>query len=195
MRHLLIIFSLFSLILSNQGLSREVDLFRSKKDFIPEINKNYTDNRNEQELVDLIESIINSNNVPGVSVAVVKSDQIVWNKSFGMANIEQNIPVSDSTMFMLASVSKTVTATALMQLWEAGMIDLNIDINNYLPFEVKHPDYLNIPITAKMLLAHTSGIKDNWGVMDYYDGDSELSLGYYLEQYLSVDGSFAANYR
>ena len=189
MRHLLIIFSLFSLILSNQGLSREVDLFRSKKDFIPEINKNYTDNRNEQELVNLIESIINSNNVPGVSVAVLKSDQIVWSKSFGMANIEQNIPVSDSTMFMLASVSKTVTATALMQLWEDGMIDLDIDINNYLPFEVKHPDYLNIPITAKMLLAHTSGIKDNWGVMNYYDGDSNLSLGYYLEEYLNVNGS------
>ena len=146
MRYLLIILSFFSLIIPNQELSRDIDFFRLKKDFIPEINKNYTDTRNEQELVDLIESIINLNNVAGVSVAVVKNDQMIWNKSFGRANIEQNIPVSDSTMFMLASVSKTITATALMQLWEDGLIDLDIDINNYLPFEVKHPDYLNIPI-------------------------------------------------
>ena len=177
-----------SLIASNQMLDRNI--IRTKKDYIPEINQSYRDNRNEDELVNYIESVIDLNNVAGVSVAVVKSNQMIWNKSFGMANIEESIPVSDSTMFMLASVSKTVTATALMQLWESGMIDLDVDINNYLPFNVRHPNYLNAPITAKMLLTHTSSIRDNWGVMDYYDGDPDLSLGYYLEQYLTPGGIF-----
>ena len=117
-----------------------------------------------EKKTNFIESIMESDNIPGLSVAVVKGEHIVWDKSFGMANIEQNIPVSDTTMFMLASVSKTVTATALMQLWEDDLINLDEDINSYLPFNVVHPDYPNISITPKMLLTHTSGIKDNWNV-------------------------------
>ena len=90
---------------------------------------------------------------------------------------------------MLASISKTVTVTALMQLFEDGLFSLDNDIDDYLPFDVNHPDYLT-PISFKMLLTHTSGIKDNWGVMPYYDGDSELELGYFLEQYLIPGGEF-----
>ena len=78
----------------------------------------YHESRNEQELIDFIESVMETGNIPGLSIAVIEGDNIVWNKTFGIANVEQDIPVSDSTMFMLASVSKTVTATALMQLWE-----------------------------------------------------------------------------
>ena len=163
---------------------------RIRQDLHVSNNFLYNQSRNEQELINFIESIMESDNIPGLSVAVVKGEHIVWDKSFGMANIEQNIPVSDTTMFMLASVSKTITATALMQLWEDDLINLDEDNNSYLPFNVVHPDYPNIPITPKMLLTHTSGIKDNWNVMDYYDGDSELALGYYLEQYLTPNGDF-----
>ena len=73
-------------------------------------------------------------------------------------------------MFILSSVSKTVTATALMQLYERGLFELNDDIDAYLPFEVNHPNYPSASISFKMLLTHTSGIKDNWGVMPYYNG-------------------------
>ena len=108
-------------------------------------------------------------------MSVINQGSIVWNKSFGMANVDDDVEVDENTKFMLASVSKTVTATALMQLWEDGLINLNQNISNYLPFEVIHPDYPNTPITARMLLAHTSGIRDNWGVMDYYPGACETT--------------------
>ena len=146
--------------------------------------------RDEQALIDFIESVMESNMIPGVSVSVVKDGAIVWDKHLGYASIDDAVEVDENTMFMLASVSKTVTATALMQLWEQGLFDLDDNINDYLPFNFSHPDYFLAPISFKMLLSHTSGINDNWGVMPYADGDSQLELGYYLEEYLVPGGLF-----
>ena len=78
-------------------------------------------------------------------------------------------------MYILSSISKTITATALMQLYEDNQFMLDDDIDDYLQFNVNHPDFPFVPITLKMLLSHTSGIKDNWNVMPYYDGDSPLN--------------------
>ena len=136
--------------------------------------------RNEDELIEFIDNIMLTNQIPCIAAAIVKNDLIIWDHYFGDANLDQNIPVSDDTMFSLASVSKTVTVTALMQLWENGFFDMDDDIDQYLPFNVNHPDYPFIPITFKMLVTHTSGIKDNWSVMPYYDGDPELELGFFL---------------
>jgi CubicO group peptidase (beta-lactamase class C family) len=157
----------------------------SQHKFILEENKY----RDEEELLQFIEDTMEAYEIPGLSISIVKNDNIVWEKYFGYANVDENITVDENTLFMLASVSKTVTATALMQLFEEGLFLMDDDIDDYLPFAVNHPDYLT-PITFKMLLTHTSGIKDNWDVMPYYDGDSELELGYYLEQYLIPGGEF-----
>ncbi len=158
--------------------------------YTPQITDN---SRDEEELNDFIQTVMTNNLIPGVSVSIVKNEHIVWQNHFGYANIDENILVNENTLFMLASVSKTITATALMQLFENGLFDIDDDINVYLPFSVSHPDFLNAPITFKMLLSHTSGIKDNWDVMPYYNGDSNLDLGYYLEQYLTIGGEFYGN--
>jgi len=146
--------------------------------------------RDENELLEFIESTMETHLIPGLSISIVKNNDIVWEKQLGYANIMNNILVDENTMFILSSISKTITATALLQLFEDGLFDIDDDIDNYLPFVVNHPDYPLVPITFKMLLTHVSGIKDNWGVMSYYDGDSELELGYYLEQYLTPGGEF-----
>ena len=178
----------FCFLWSHDSMDREN--LRIRQDLHVSNDFLYHESRNEQELIDFIESVMETGNIPGLSIAVIEGDNIVWNKTFGIANVEQDIPVSDSTMFMLASVSKTVTGTALMQLWEDGMIDLDRNINDYLPFNVVHPDYPNISITTKMLLSHTSGIRDNWSVMDYYEGDPTIALGDYLQNYLVSGGDF-----
>ena len=144
--------------------------------------------RDEDELLDFIQSTFESNLIPGLSIAVVKNNNIVWEKQFGFANIDADILVDENTMFILSSISKTVTATALMMLHEQNLFMLDDDIDNYLPFNVNHPDYPLTPITFKMLLSHTSGIKDNWNVMPYYDGDSQIELNNYLSQYLIPGG-------
>ncbi len=159
-------------------------IFKAKKD------ESAKDFQTEQELKDFIEEIIQQSQVPGLSISVAKNQSIVWEAYFGHANIGSDILVDENTMFILSSISKTVTATALMQLYERGLFELNDDIDAYLPFEVNHPNYPSASISFKMLLTHTSGIKDNWGVMPYYNGDSDLELGYYLEQYLVPGGQF-----
>ena len=146
--------------------------------------------RDEDDLMQFIESVMQTHLIPGLSVSIVKDDNIVWEKYLGYANINENIFVDENTMFILASISKTITATALMQLFENDFFELDDDIDDYLPFNVNHPDYPLVPITFKMLLTHSSGIKDNWNVMTYYDGDSQIGLGYYLNQYLTPGGQF-----
>ena len=87
---------------SNQKIDRND--FRIRKDLTSKIDQSYINTRNEEELINFIESVMEEDNIPGLSVSVVKGENIVWNKSFGMANIEENIFVSNNTMFMLASV-------------------------------------------------------------------------------------------
>ena len=164
--------NLFSQIIDNQIENRIRQDIMSREQSAEELNHH----RDEDELLQFIESTMENHLIPGISISIVKDQNIVWEKHFGYSNINQNILVDENTLFMLASISKTITATALMQLFEDGLFSLNDNINNYLPFNVNHPDYLT-PITFKMLLTHTSGIKDNWGVMPYYDGDSDLELG------------------
>ena len=128
--------------------------------------------------------------IPGLSISIAKGGNIVWNNHFGYANINENTLVDENTMFILSSASKTITATALMHLFQQDLFMLNDDVADYLPFDVNHPEYPEVPITFKMLLSHTSGIKDNWNFMPYYNGDSPLELDYYLNQYFTPGGDF-----
>src|SRR6266567_535375 len=75
--------------------------------------------------------------VPGLSAAIVKNGKVVCTAVAGMADTTQNKPVTPDTAFLWASVSKTVTATALMQLYEQGKFQLDDNINKYLPSQVQ----------------------------------------------------------
>ena len=142
------------------------------------------------ELDDYILAEMDYENLPGMSTLIVKGGEIVWVESYGMADIENDVPVSDNTAFLMASVSKLFMATAFMQLEEDGLIDLDEDINTYLPFDVFNPNYPNISITSRMLMTHTSSIADDWSSMDthYTIGDPTITLGDYMEMYFSTSG-------
>jgi len=137
----------------------------------------------------LIDSIMENGHESGLSACIVKEGQIRWVGVYGDANIELGIPVDTSTLFLLASVSKTITVTTLMQLWEEGLFELDHDINDYMPFSVRIPNDTLAPITFRMLCTHTSSIRDNWGLMPvYWNGDSPIPLGEYLYDYLNPEG-------
>jgi CubicO group peptidase (beta-lactamase class C family) len=133
------------------------------------------------------------NHIPGLSASIMKEGEIIWKDTFGYADLySSTLPqvVQESTLFMQASVSKTVTAVAIMQLWEQGLFELDDPVNLYLPhFWVASPHHPFEPITIRMLMTHTSGIDDNWSVMPIYPGDSPIPLGEYLESYLTPGGS------
>lgn len=130
---------------------------------------------------------------PGLQACIVSDGQIIWKGAFGYADIGKNRLVSDSTLFYLASISKTFVATALMQLWEQGLFELDDDINNYLPFQVRNPNHPDTPITFRLLLTHTSSIYDNWDILEslrVWNRDSPIALGTLLTNYLVSGGSY-----
>jgi CubicO group peptidase (beta-lactamase class C family) len=98
---------------------------------------------------------------------------------------------------MLASVSKTITCAGVMALVEDGRLDLDTDVNEYLPFEVVIPKAPDIPITVRMLLTHTSAIRDRYQVWGtpwsnptlYFHGDSPIALGDFCRSYFEVGGT------
>jgi len=125
--------------------------------------------------------------IPGVAACIIKKNKVAWQGYYGLADMSLNINVTDSTIFMLASVSKTVTSTALMQLYEAGRFQLDDSVDSYVPFPVRNPNNPSVPITFRMLLTHTSSMKDNWTILSnlYVMGDHPMALGTFLKKYLS----------
>ena len=150
------------------------------------------------ELDSLIEEIRLQGNVAGISACIVKDGDIFWDGQYGYANFEENRMVADSTLYMLASVCKPVTGTALMQLYEDGLIGLDEDLNQCLPYSIGVPVYPDSAITARMLMTHTSSIRDNWDVLDPLAGvgDPSIMLDEFTSGYLVEGGNLydAMNY-
>ncbi|PWH86116.1 serine hydrolase domain-containing protein [Brumimicrobium oceani] len=134
---------------------------------------------------------LNTLNIPGISVTISKKDKILYNDQIGKANIQNNEALTKDHLFLMASASKIVTATALLQLNEYGHFALDDDINNHLPFAVSNPNSTT-PITFRMLLTQSSGIADGSALENLYyeDYDSPLPLDYFVEEYLLPNGTF-----
>lgn len=99
--------------------------------------------------------------VPGAAVAVVHHGKVVYEKGFGCANLEYDIPIKPETIFHVASVSKQFTAMAVVLLEQDGKLSIDDEVHKYLP---ELPDYGH-PITLRQLLQHTSGIRDQWSTL------------------------------
>ena len=137
-------------------------------------------------LENYIERQMEKGDIPALSILISENSNILYQKCFGMADIERHITLNKDHMFLIASISKVVTATALMQLYDKGYFDLDDPVNHYLGFNVKNPVY-NDPITFRMLLTHTSSIADGSAMDDqyYYGKDSPVALKTYLKQYFT----------
>ncbi|MBD2744943.1 serine hydrolase domain-containing protein [Coleofasciculus sp. FACHB-1120] len=113
-----------------------------------------------QELEAFVDNFFNKEmsktHVPGAVISVVKDGKLFFAKGYGYANLEKKIPVeADKTLFRVASLSKLFTATAAMQLYERGQLDLNADVNQYVDFELENP--YSEPVTAARMMMHTDG--------------------------------------
>ena len=96
--------------------------------------------------------------LPGFSVGVVYDQDLIWSKGYGFADITNHIPATDQTLYRIASITKTFTATAIMQLVEQGKLSLEDPVNKYLPwFTPKNADPTQ-PIKVWNLLSHTAGL-------------------------------------
>lgn len=107
----------------------------------------------------LLPAAIDAAGIPGATVAVVKDGKVVTTRGYGYADLERRLPVDpDRTLFRIGSVSKTFTATAVLQLVADGRLDLDTDIARHLDFRL--PRRFDEPITLRHLLSHTAGFEE-----------------------------------
>jgi CubicO group peptidase (beta-lactamase class C family) len=141
------------------------DLERSRS-FFPLIGKIYSDHAKK-------------NNIPGISFAIVMEGRLVYSGSYGHTDLAKKIPVTTSSVFRIASMSKSFTAMAILKLRDEGKLKLDDPASNYIP-ELKntvYPSKDSEPITIRHLLTHGAGFpEDNpWGDRQLSDSDKELS--------------------
>ncbi len=106
-----------------------------------------------------IESQMAYRGLPGMSVGVVYENKVVWARGFGYSNLEKKTPATPATIYRMASVTKTFTATAIMQLRDAGKLNLDDPVAKYLPWFKVKSEFNDAPvITIRHLLTHTSGL-------------------------------------
>jgi CubicO group peptidase (beta-lactamase class C family) len=131
----------------------------------------------------------------GMQAAYISNGELTWAGSYGVKTFQTNDRVNDSTLFMIASTSKPLTALALMKLYDQEKLKLDDDINEYLPFDVSNPNFPDDIITFRMILSHVSTIRDHWPTLeiDYTiddGGDSPISLEDFLKSYLVPGGKY-----
>lgn len=130
--------------------------------------------------------------IPGAAVGYAKDGAVRMVRGYGLADIQRNIPVGPATVFHIASITKTMTAAAVMQLVEAGKVALDDPVADYLDFPLANPRHPDAPISFRHLLTHVSGISD----ARYYEVDfrepgreARLQLGELLRAYLVPGGA------
>ena len=116
-----------------------------------------------------IQQIFQEEKIVGLSVAVVKNNKMMYTHSFGVKNLETSEPLTNENIFRIASISKSFSATSIMQLVESGKLNLEEDVSNLLGFKVRNPKYPETVITLKLLMSHLSSINDSEGYfsLDY----------------------------
>jgi len=107
------------------------------------------------EVADLVEAARTEWQAPGMSVAVVVDGRIAWARGFGLADVENEIEARPDTVYRIASISKPLSATAIMQLMEKGKLSIDDPVTKHVP---SFPDR-GLGITLRHLLTHTSGIR------------------------------------
>jgi CubicO group peptidase (beta-lactamase class C family) len=133
--------------------------------------------RYRNELQPLIEDFVHQQQMPGFAIGVIQDDRLVYAHGFGVKNLIHNHdPVTPRSLFHMASITKTFVATSIMQLVEAGKINLDTPVVQYLPyFRVADDRYQTI--TVRQMVTHTSGMPDvedyEWDKPQYDDGALE----------------------
>lgn len=110
-----------------------------------------------------IDSVMQQYDMPGLSVAVVKKGTIIYAHSFGVKNKETGQALTNDDIFRIASISKSFSATSIMQLVQAKKLSLDDDVSKLIGFAVRNPKFPGEVITVRMILSHTSGINDSQG--------------------------------
>jgi CubicO group peptidase (beta-lactamase class C family) len=149
---------------------------------------------NDSSFDRLITILLKIGHYPSMSACIIKNATVVWVKGYGLYDIEQHKQATEHTIYVVASITKTITSTALMQLYEQGYFQLDDDVNKYLPFNLRNPNFPNDPITIRMILSHSSSLNTDPISYHWLNYSHSPPIPWYpnpwLEEYLLPSGSF-----
>lgn len=149
-----------------------------------------------EKIAPALQGLVQKYHLAGMAVSVISGEDSLWSQGFGLRDIHENAPVTPHTPFMLASVSKTASATATaIQLQKSGG-SWDQPVNEIIDFKVNHPQYTNDQMTLRQLATHTSSIQDRDDLWThpkeddslYTQGDATAKLGDILKSYLVPGG-------
>ena len=103
----------------------------------------------------------------GLAIVVVKNGKPVYEKAFGYKDLETKAPLTTNDLFRIASISKSFSSTAIMQLVEKGKVSLDDDISDLVGFKVRNPKFPDTKITLEMMLSHCSSLNDSNGYFTF----------------------------
>src|SRR5215468_7395083 len=110
---------------------------------------------------------------PGLAIGLVYDQELVWARGFGYANVEAHVATTPQTIYRIASITKLFTSTAVMQLRDAGVLQLDDPLTKHLPwFSIQQPATDAPPITIRHLLTHTSGLPREAAFPYWTDADA-----------------------
>ncbi len=112
---------------------------------------------NIKQMESLILNLMRETKTPGMCIGIVRKNKSIYSKGFGVRDVMELLPMTPDTLFGIGSISKSFTATAIMQLFERGMIDLQSPVKKYLDFQLGSDEN---PILVHHLLSHSTGISD-----------------------------------
>lgn len=145
-------------------------------------------------MADLVRHHMARAGIPGLALGLARDGEVVLTQGFGTANLETNRPVDADTVFHIASITKTITALAVMMLVEEGRVSLDGPISDWLDFDIVGDNAK--AITWRHLLMHTSGISDRvYYQVDFRQRgrDSDIALADFLRAYLAEGGLHAGS--
>lgn len=131
---------------------------------------------------------------PSMSACIVRNSTVVWRNGYGFYDLEQQKQATPQTIYIVASITKTITSTALMQLFDQGLFTLDDDLDEYLPFPLRNPNFPDDPITIRMILSHSSSLRSDPSQYYWFNCTTSPPIPCYpcpwLEQYLLPGGLY-----
>jgi CubicO group peptidase (beta-lactamase class C family) len=125
-----------------------------EKDELLSENREYP---HDDDLFDMkVKLMMRLTHLPSLAACIIKDNEIVWSNAYGYSDIYHRKEATIDNIYLVASISKTFAATAILQLYEQGYFDLDDNVSEYLPFDVKNPKFPDVNITFRMLLSHRS---------------------------------------
>ncbi|MGB4772859.1 MAG: serine hydrolase domain-containing protein [Chitinophagaceae bacterium] len=145
------------------------------------------------EVDSFIVKTMRESGIVGLGAAVIIDEKVVWSKGYGYADLETKKPFTTRTVMNIGSVAKNFTGVCLMKAVEDGRLSLDEDINKYLPFPVRNPNFPDEKITLRQLVTHSSTLTDRdpfYGETYNYTGGRVEELGSFMQNYFDPKGKY-----